>query len=103
MSDTKSTPILDELSKAGHSLLDTVEKALFGRVGGAEAAASALDQSPIEKLRADAALLDEARADSRPSADTRAAREARAAAELEALKARNADPSAPPEPKKRTL
>lgn len=96
-------PLLEELSRAGHSVLDAVEEAVFGRVGGADAAVAGLDADPLERLRAEAALHSEPSAARRDALrEERAARELRAQQELEALKAqRGGAPGA--EPKKRTL
>lgn len=97
--------LVDALSRAGHELLDSVEKSLFGRVGGAESAARGLDNDPIQRFRAEAALDEEVRQEQAkaapPPVNERQAREERARAELEALKA--AQQGLTPEPKKRTL
>lgn len=71
---------------AAHALLDDVERLLFGRVGGAEQALQAFDGDPLARLRAEAALEEEARAAAPRPVDERARRARRAAEELAALK-----------------
>lgn len=95
---------------AAHELLDTVERLLFGDVGGAERAVRAFDGDPLARLRAEQALDAERRAAEPPKPDPQAARARRAQEELNALKQGSSDtpPGPPPEaaqpsPRKRTL
>lgn len=102
-------------SKVAHGVLDGLETLIFGRVGGAEEAATRDDGDPLDRLRAryaaekpPAAPDAPAPAEATPPAPARPAKEdpvARAKAEFEALKAARERKNAAPDdtPVKKTL
>ena len=97
----------EAVSRAGHGLLDALETALFGRVGGAESELRKESaRSPIDRLRAQyGASGDEVEQATRPAEPpvVKADPVAKAKAELERLKAAAAAPRTEPAPVKKTL
>ena len=91
---------VEGLSRAGHGLLDSLEVAIFGRVGGAEATVAAEQiADPLERLRAKYEQVETPKPAS-PAEDP----VAKAKAELERLKAEAAARKAGgPDPLKKTL